>query len=211
MTITSPVHSFRTFLCTLVTALATLTLVIGLSASLSGATAQAPSLDTQFFNAIGGGGSQFLIVPGARLHTPEGDYTGRAGLAAFGNDLGDSFSNVTFATKSVDQAGTMMIVSFTLNGINTGSYHGLSANCAGFAVPGVAVLQTNEAGFVVEQWIGYDADAISNQIASFNQLDPNTRPGCGDHNILPQDEAPTVPTYQPAPSCLPGATCSLPF
>ena len=170
MNTTSPVHSLRTFLCTLFTALATLSLVIGLSTSLAGAVSQAPSLDSQFFNAIGGGGSQFLIVPGARLHTPEGDYTGRGGLAAFGNDLGDSFSNVTFTTKSVEQAGVLMIVSFTLTGINTGSYHGVVSNCAGITVPGVAVLQTNEAGFVVEQWIGYDADTITNQIASFNQF-----------------------------------------
>jgi hypothetical protein len=208
----STAHPFRSFRRTLFAALATLGLIIGLTASFAGASTQAPSLDSQFFNVIGGGNAQFLMVPDAQLHTPEGDYAGLSGLRAFGNDLGDSFSNITFATKSVDQAGSLMVVSFTLNGINTGSYHGLAATCTGISVPGVVVLQTNEAGFVVEQWIGYDADAISSQIASFNQFDPNTRPGCADHNILPQDEAPVAaPTYQPAPSCPNNMKCSLPY
>ena len=81
------------------------------------------------------------MSPDAVLHSPEGEFVGREGLAQFGEELESSFSNVTFSTKSVEIAGPLTIISFTLTGLNTGEYRGMVSNCAGISVPGVAVLR----------------------------------------------------------------------
>lgn len=171
--------------------------------------APSSAIADQFFSAVGTGNTFSLLSAGAVLHTPEGDFIGREGPARFGNALDGSFSNVEFATNSVEYVESLLIVDFTLTGINTGSYQGVSANCAGIAVPGVAVLMVQE-DRVVEQWIGYDSDAVASQIAAFNAFDPNTRPGCADH-VTSQNEASSEPTYQPAPSCNKATQCELPY
>ncbi len=213
-----------------VAVLATLSLGAGFVPSASAQVAPASSMAIQFFDAVGGNASLLLVSPDAVLHTPEGDYAGRAGLNQFGDDLGASFSNVAFSTQSAAQAGNLVIVSFTLTGINTSSYQGIAANCAGIAVPGVAVLKVSEEQvaiehfqmgpdlqqiavtqvdtrtLVTEQWIDYDRDVIASQLSAFNQIDSNTRPGCADH-VLPQ----AVSTYEPPLSCLAANLCSLPW
>ncbi len=189
-----------------VSVLAVLGMTLAFMPSTVAQEAASQVLATQFFDAVGGNASLLLVSPDAVLHTPEGDYAGRAGLNQFGDDLGASFSNVAFSTQSAAQAGNLVIVSFTLTGINSGSYQGIAANCAGIAVPGVAVLKVSEQSavvtepwtsgamsehfdivqvrdvdMVVEQWIDYDRDLIASQISAFNLIDPslpNLRPGC---------------------------------
>jgi len=206
--------------------LATLGMVFSFVPSTAVQVAPPSSLAIQFFDAIGGGNALFLISPDAVLHTPEGEFIGRAGLSQFGNELESSFADVEFSTRSVEYAHPLVIVSFTLTGINTGSYHGTEANCAGIAAQGVAVLMVSEgdqclsgamsqyiegagagvANVVTEQWIGYDSDLIASQISAFNELDPSTRPGCSDLD-LPQ----AAPDYEPAPSCLTPTLCETPW
>src|SRR5680860_252826 len=185
--------------------LATFGMVFSFVPSTTAQVVPTSSLAIQFFDVIGGGNSLFLVSPDAVLHTPEGEFIGRAGLSQFGNELESSFTGVEFSTQVVEYAHPLVIVSFTLTGINTGSYHGAEANCAGISAPGVAVLKVSEgdqwlsgamsqyiegsetglANLVTEQWIGYDSDLIASQISAFNELDPSTRPGCSNH-VLPQ-------------------------
>ena len=175
--------------------LAALTLLLSSGPS-TAQIAPTPNLANQFFGAIGSGNSLFVLSPGAVLHTPEGEFVGWDGPSQFGEELNASFSDVEFNTNSVEYVESLLIVDFTLTAINTGSYQGVAANCAGIAVPGVAVLMVSE-DRVVEQWIGYDSDVVANQIAAFNSFDPSARPGCSEH-VMPQD----WPPYEPAPSCI---------
>jgi hypothetical protein len=189
-------------------------------------------LATQFFDAVGGNATLMLFSDNAVLHSPEGEFGGRSGVALFGLEMGASFTDLTFATQSVEAVDNLLIIRFALTGINTGGYHDVEANCAGFAVPGVAVLQFGETSFVtdhwsagamsqhldglevtvsevgvVEQWIGYDSHSVVNQLLAFNQFDPNvTRTTCADVSAA-QD----APTYQAPPACLTATLCESPF
>ncbi len=160
----------------------------------------------QYFDAMDGGDSLALITPNAVLHTPEGEFAGRAGVNQFGTELQGSFSNLDFATQSVESVDNLVIIRFALTGTNTGGYHDVEANCAGFAVPGVAVLKVSDGG-VVEQWIGYDSHWMVNQLLAFNQFDPNiVRQSCADQvatQVAPSDTAP--------PSCLSANRCETPW
>ncbi len=153
----------------------------------------------QFFDAIDGGSSLALISASAVLHTPEGEFAGRAGVTGFGTELESSFSNLEFTTQSVEAVDNLVIIRFAMTGINTGGYHDVEANCAGFAVPGVAVLKLSEGG-VVEQWIGYDSHWMVNQLLAFNQFDPSVvRSTCAEQ---------TAPAYEAPPSCLAAKECA---
>jgi hypothetical protein len=214
--------------------LATLGLLLGLVASFTSASAQVVSLDLQFFAAISGT-SLYSVSHEAVLHTPEGNYVGRAGLSQFGDDLEGSFSNLAFSTTSVETTGSLTVITFTLTGINTGSYHGLAANCAGIAVPGEAALrvveqtvvseswastpreersdvpQLEQVSTVVEQWISYDEAQIRSQISAVNLMDPEDRPGCADRVLFQSAQEAPDPVYEPAPSCDAPANCRLPY
>jgi SnoaL-like polyketide cyclase len=178
-------------------------------------------LATQFFAAIGDEAAAYQLSADAVLHTPEGDFSGRAGLVQFGDGLEASFSDLAFSTQYATQAGDLLMISLTITGINTDSYRGVEANCAGIAIPAVAMLRVTEQSvvseawkstppelryhvsqmeqvtMVVEQWIDYDADAIARQIAAINELDASVRPDCADY-FLPQEagdfDGPPVPT-----------------
>jgi len=181
-------------------------------------------LATQFFDAIGGGTSLYMMSANAVLHSPEGNYSGRDGLALFGDDLEASFSDLTFTTNSVEQVDGLTIIRFTMTGTSTGTYHGITANCAGIKADGVAVLQVSTQTFateswvdgamsqeldlpevstqelVVEQWIGYNAAAITSQIADFNQWAPNTAFGCANHASDSLVPAPAPEPVYPGPN-----------
>ncbi len=140
----------------------------------------APSVvAAQYFDAIHGSASAALTDPGAVLHTPEGVFTGAAALSRFGETLESSFSYLDFESHSVETVDNLVVIAFTMTGVNTGSYLNVTANCAAIAVPGVAYIELGEAG-VVEQWIDYDRRALTNQISAVNQLDPGDRPGCAN-------------------------------
>jgi hypothetical protein len=179
--------------------LAALSLVVGFTPSVSAQGSQGPLLATQFFAAIGGEVTAYQLSADAVLHTPEGDFTGQAGLTQFGEELDASFADLAFTTDSVAQAGELVIITFTLTGINTGALQGLDANCALVAVPAVAMLHVTEQAMshdplgaylvvtidtiVTEQWISYDRDLLAGQGADFNAFDPSTRPGCADRGM----------------------------
>ncbi len=183
-------------------------------------------LATQFFSSITGEEAGYLTSTDAVLYTPEGDYVGRAGLGTFGDDLAASFAHLEFSNQVAAQAGELVIVSLTITGVNTGSYHGLAANCAGISVPAVAVLRVTEQQIVTElfhmgpempqvavtqvdtrtlvteQRIDYDRDLITSQISAVNLLDPGDRPGCAEHVVTvdqgADDELPPTSPLPPA-------------
>ena len=187
--------------------LATLGMIFSLAPSASSQVLPATATASLVFTSIGGDEPFLLISPSAVLHTPEGDYVGHFGLSRFGDDLDASFSDVEFDTQSAVEAGGMTIVSFTFTGISTGTYRGVAASCAGVSIPGVAMIRTGEIG-IEEQWISYDGDALAQQILAFNEFDPSSRTGCGDH-LLPQ--AAPVQLPEPAPSCHSAHDCRLPY
>ncbi len=208
----------------LVVLLAALSLVFGSVAATSAQELSALAVSNQFISSIEAGTSLPLLSRNAVLHTPEGDFVGRSGPAEFGQVLAGSFTNLDFATHSaVEIPGGLVLVSFTLTGVNTGSYRGVEANCAGFAVPGVALLSVErrtivspswletareqrtdlpvyeDVDMVVEQWIDYDGDLLASQIAAFNAIDANLRPGCANHVIeLPEPEGAPASPQRPA-------------
>jgi hypothetical protein len=156
---------------------------------------QGTVLANQFFGSITGDASSYRLSADAVLHAPSGDYVGQAGLAQFRTDLEASFASLQFETDNAAQAGEMVIVAFTLTGINTGSYQGLAAQCASIAVPGVAVLRLAtqadaqyadhpllhegiESTVVVEQWISYDESALFAQIEALSAVDTHSQEAC---------------------------------
>ena len=195
----------RTFIKTrhsiIVAVLAALSLVVGFVPTTVAQNAAPLVLASQFFDAIGGNASLMQFSANAVLHSPEGEFTGRTGIIRFGTELEASFSNLDFATQSVEAVDNLVIVRFALTGVNTGGYHDVEPNCAGFAVPGVAVLQVSDAK-VVQQWIGYDSHSVVNQILAYNQFDPNiSRSACDAQN--------PAPAYEVPPSCLAANLCNL--
>ncbi len=199
-------HS-RLFICLARTIVVLVSLMGLMPGSISVATAQeAPAaFANQFFNAIGGETPEYMLTFDAVLYTPEGTYLGAAGPAQFGEALGASFSEVEFANLSVAQAGEeWVIASFTMAGIHTGNYRDITPNCAGFSIPGVALLRLTKlvedvqawtshsadergsvpqmvaATMIVEQWVNYDADLLASQIEEFNDTDSGSQPGCAD-------------------------------
>ena len=189
-------HSKLSFFALL---LAVLGLIMGLAPASAQVVPPSSLLATQFFAAIGGEVTAYQLSADAVLHTPDGDFTGQAGLTQFGEELDASFAGLAFTTDSVAQAGELVIISFTLTGINSGALQGLDANCARVAVPAVAMLHVTEQAMshdplgaylvvtidtiVTEQWISYDRDLLASQGADFNPLDPSTRSGCADHVV----------------------------
>jgi len=223
-------HSWR-LLTLLVVAIVSLSLA---SPSATASVAPSSTLAVQFFQSVGGETPWHLLGNDAVLHTPEGTFRGSSGPAQFGEALGASFSDVQFAVNSVAHASSdYVIASFTLTGINTGSYRGLDANCAAIAVPGVALLHLFEATVianwwpmhsdpyaeppletvtvVTEQWVNYDADVVASQIAAFNALDSTFRPDCSDHRANSTDVV-QGPESAPdlIPSCHDTGRCAIP-
>jgi predicted ester cyclase len=164
------------------------------------------ALALDYTDALNGGPSLFTVSPTAALHTPEGEFVGRDAVSAFRATLETSFANLRFTTTDVEQAGeagAVVIISITFTGTNTGSYHGLPATCAAVSSSGVAVLRLGDAG-VVEQWIGYDSDALASQVAAFGQW-----PALGSSGCTGQEPAALEPTSVP-PVCTNAETCELP-
>ena len=82
-----------------------------------------------------------------------------------GGVLEASFSDLAFTTESAVRSGDTVIVAFTLTGVNTGSYNGVAANCAGIAVPGVAFLRVAEQDIAVDQFMmGPDLQQVPNTL-----------------------------------------------
>jgi hypothetical protein len=138
--------------------------------------------------------ASILVGPEVRLNSPEGVFTGPQGVNEFISTLRRSFSNLDFATKSTETVDNLVIVTFSMSGINTGSYHELPAKCGGVAVDGVAVLQLDGSG-IHEQWIGYDQSTLRAQIDAFNQIDPIGRPSC---NFVPDPVPAPIPMPEPS-------------
>lgn len=186
-----------------------LAILSSLTPTVSAQSSPGAVLATQFFGSITGEVAGYHPSPDAVLHTPEGDYAGRAGLVTFGNDLEASFAYLDFSMEAAVQAGEMVIVSLTITGVNTGSYQGIAANCAGITVPAVAVLRVSEQQnvsralaepVVVEQWIDYDRNLIASQVSDVNLMDPGDRPGCAGHVVtLDQDTDDELPPTSPLP------------
>lgn len=175
----------------------------------TGATQQVPpqGLAAVYADAFNGNTSPLLASPYAVLHTPEGDFAGLGGIDQFEATLGDSFTDLAFETQSVETIDNLVVISFTMTGINTGSYHNAPANCAGVSTPGTAHFLISDAG-VVEQWIDYDRDVLADQIRAFNEFDPGVRPGCADY-YLAQSQA--APTSAPPPAYLGPTECRFPY
>jgi hypothetical protein len=138
--------------------------------------------------------ASLLIGPDVRLNSPEGVFTGPEGVVEFSSTLRKSFANLNFERKSTEAVNGLVIITFTMTGINTGSYLDLPARCAGVAVDGVAVLSVDDTR-VREQWIGYDQSTLRAQIEAFNLNDPIGRPSC---NFAPDQVPAPIPMPEPS-------------
>lgn len=136
-----------------------------------------------------------IVSPDARLRTPEGSFDGPDGPVRFATALRESFSDLEFVVHATELAGDQVVVRFTMTGIHTGPYAGLEPDCAGIAVPGMAVLQAGDAG-IADQWISYDRQTVLDQIHVFGVFNPDGRPACGS-------DAPAIERFDPpgAPAC----------
>ncbi len=169
------------------------------------AQADAQPMAVQYFEGMLGTGNlnaaSALVSPDALLHTPEGSYRGSDGAVRFATDLGDSFADLEFTMQTSTDVGDLVVVRFTMTGTHTGAYLGLRANCAGIAVPGMAVLRSGDAG-ITEQWISYDRRAVIDQIHAFSRLDAGEGTACtGSQQAVPTD----------SPTCLRPTECESPW
>ncbi len=154
-------------------------------------------LAAQYFDAVPGSASLELVSPNAVLHTPEGEFSGAAGLSQFGETLENSFSDLDFEMQSVETVDNLVVVAFTMTGIHTGAYLGLQPNCAGIAVPGMAVLRNSDA-VITEQWIDYDRQTLIEQIHAFSRYDAGEGTAC---TSAPPTAPPSAPTCISATEC----------
>lgn len=163
--------------------------------------AESQVLAAQYIDALDGSNLLALVDPNAVLHTPEGEFTGAGAVNAFGATLDGSFSDLAFETRSVETVDDLLVIAFTMSGTHTGGYLGLQPNCAGIAVPGMAVLRTGDAG-ITEQWIDYDRRAVIDQIYAYSRFDA----GLGTACTGVEPAAPSGP-----PTCLAANECQTPF
>lgn len=163
----------------------------------------------RYFAAIQDGSAYSLVSPHAVLHTPEGTFAGQDSLGRFGDRLDASFDNVSFATNSTRSVGEYLLIDFTLTGVHTGDYLGAKPNCAGIAVPGVAVVHVGLSG-ISEQWISYDQDLMLSQIEAFGDIESTGRATCESQGFTnPEAESPNGPVW--APSCIAANRCNAPY
>lgn len=179
----------------------TLLLTTSQLAGTSAQTAQ-QQMAGSYFDAVQGGGAYSLVGPHAVLHTPEGSFAGTDGPTRFGAKLEESFTNVTFATRNTETVGEYVMIEFTLTGIHTGAYLDVSPECAGVAVPGLAILHVEESG-ITQQWISYDPGTVISQIDAFGQIDASSRPTCASQGVVQP-----VSDFVPASLCLDLDSCS---
>jgi hypothetical protein len=193
-------HLTRTWLFALVAILA----MVGSTIQPSTAQVSSPTA-SQFFEAVDSGTLMTSASGATVLHTPLGSFTGPSGPAEFGNALGQSFSFIEFTTDSVETGGNLVIARFTMTGVHTGWFHGMSASCAGISVQGVAIMQTGfrmeqtenlDSGtlgqhtdpaysvqmVVTQQWISFDVDQIESQIERYRSVVPNGSGQCFNWN-----------------------------
>lgn len=170
-------------------------------------------LATRYFDSVIEDGSlqsaSTLVAANAVLHTPEGTFVGPQGANDFATDMNATFANLDFQVKSIEVAGDTLVMPFTLIGINVASYEGRTVNCAGVAVPGVAVI-TFAGGTIAEQWISYDQAMLRSQIDAFNLIDAALRPGCATQ-LQPVAQAVATADAALPPSCLGANLCELPY
>ncbi len=174
------------------------------ASQLAGGSAQTASqgIATGYFDTVQGGSVISFISPHSVLHTPEGSFAGPDGPERFGAKLEESFSNLAFATRNTETVGEYVMIEFTLTGIHTGAYLDAAPECAGVAVPGLAILHVEESG-ITQQWISYDSGTVLSQIDAFGQIDPNMRPSCSNSGPVQ-----SVSDFVPASICLDLDSCS---
>ena len=181
------------------------------ASQLAGGSAQTGGFQVsdRYFNAVEDGSAFSLISPHSVLHTPAGTFAGPNSLVRFGEKLDASFDNVSFATTSTHSEGEYLLINFTFTGIHTGDYLGVGADCAGVAVPGVAVVHVGLSG-ITEQWISYDQDLMLNQINAYAQVDSSLRPTCESQGFTnPEAESPKESIW--APGCIAANRCNEPY
>lgn len=182
-----------------------------LTASHPAALAQTDSqlMAVQYFDGILGNldfePASALMSPDARLHTPEGVFRGAEGASDFGARLQESFSDLSFDTRSTETVGDYIVVEFTMTGIHTGSYRGAEPGCSGIVVPGMAVLQADSTG-ITEQWVSYDGQTVLDQIYVFGLFNPEGRPSCDSSQPVPERISPSG-----APACTSVTKCETPY
>ncbi len=174
------------------------------ASQLAGGSAQTvqKQMEASYFDAVQGGAAYSLVGPHAVLHTPEGSFAGPDGPTRFGAKLEESFSNLTFATRSTETVGEYVMIEFTLTGIHTGAFHDVSPECAGVAVSALAILHIGETG-VSQQWISYDSGTVLSQIDAFGQIDASSRPTCDSLGLVQPE-----PDVASLPPCLALNACS---
>lgn len=206
-------HRFAGRLATFLTA-ASLLMTVGAA---SGAhTPDTPNLmATRYIDQVIEGGdlqaASLLLDDSAVLHTPEGVYLGAAGANQFSLESSAMFDDLDFQAQDITATDDMVVMEGTITGINVASYHGLPANCAAVAVPGLVVL-TFEDGEITDQWVNYDPSTLTSQIDGFNQIEASRRPDCSTR-LTAADEAVAVaaPEADLPPSCLERMQCELPY
>jgi len=194
------IHLLRT---TLVLVIASFLLTAGHASGL--AQTDSRPMAVQYFDRMLGNvnldTAAAIVSQDALLHTPEGSFQGQDGALHFAAGLRGSFSSLEFTIENAAEVGDLVVVRFTMTGTHTGPYLGLQANCAGIAVPGMAILRTSDAG-MTEQWIDYDRQTVIEQIHAFSRFDAGEGTACtGGQPIAPSG----------APACLSATECETPF
>jgi hypothetical protein len=100
-----------------------------------------------------------LVTDTALIHTPEGSYTGAAGLDAFLASLHASFSATEFEVNDLLVIRDMAFVQWTMTGTPDGSA------AAPVVIHGLSVLGFDH-GMIVDTWLQYDRVELARQIES---------------------------------------------
>ncbi len=142
-----------------------------------------------------------LVSDAATIHTPEGDFTGSAGLGQYLALIRGPFPDATIAIQRTAVAGDTVHVWWSMTGTHLGDYRGIPATCGAVAIDGESFLRL-ENYLVQEQTITYDSQTVLDQIHVFNLFNPDGRPGCDDSQLLPE---------RGAPACTKATTCAMPY
>jgi predicted ester cyclase len=139
-----------------------------------------------------------IVDEQARLHTPNGDYRGAAGVSTFAASWQALLATVRFEVSDLISDGDAVTARWTMHGSAQGA-----ADVA-ISIEGIAVIQLRDLR-IVEGWMQYDRMGLAQQLAA---VSPDGAMGGAAAPVAGVIAAPGIPTAVPRPDLC--AECLLP-
>lgn len=108
-------------------------------------------------------------VIGHRTHELGGDVVGPDGFRQFYEGIRGAFSDLRFEMQDVFASGKKVVGRWTMTGVHTGPFHGLSPTGKRVSITGMALAYVED-GVVCETWDEWDRFGLMSQLGMIAPL-----------------------------------------